>query len=147
MLLGLEAPLDELKQAFGAAADAPVVKGFAVGRTISSDACERWLAGNIGDEDAIEEMAARFAALTKAWNRCASARRLETMISVLSVQHPTLPTSVLPAISPTRGEENRWPSFIRQSPAWCLREQCVAQRCLLPLWEKVAEEARSDEGC
>jgi len=33
VLLGLEAPQDELEAAFAATADAPIVKGFAVGRT------------------------------------------------------------------------------------------------------------------
>ena len=45
VLLGLEAPEDELEAAFAATAEAPIVKGFAVGRTIFADAAEHWLAG------------------------------------------------------------------------------------------------------
>ncbi|MFI0843657.1 5-dehydro-2-deoxygluconokinase [Mesorhizobium sp. IMUNJ 23232] len=67
VLLGLEAPENELVQAFRATADAPVVKGFAVGRTIFMEPAERWFAGKIGDEEAIAEMAARFERLTSAW--------------------------------------------------------------------------------
>jgi 5-dehydro-2-deoxygluconokinase len=67
VLLGLEAPLDELAAAFAATADAPVVKGFAVGRTIFVDAAEKWLAGTISDEAAIADMAERFEGLTEAW--------------------------------------------------------------------------------
>jgi 5-dehydro-2-deoxygluconokinase len=67
VLLGLEAPQDELEGAFAATADAPVVKGFAVGRTIFVDAAEKWLAGEISDEVAITDMADRFEKLTKAW--------------------------------------------------------------------------------
>ena len=67
VLLGLEAPLHELEAAFAATADAPIVKGFAVGRTIFNEAAEEWLAGRIGDEEAIADMAARFEKLTDAW--------------------------------------------------------------------------------
>ncbi|MEQ1953250.1 bifunctional 5-dehydro-2-deoxygluconokinase/5-dehydro-2-deoxyphosphogluconate aldolase [Mesorhizobium yinganensis] len=67
VLLGLEAPENELVQAFRATADAPVVKGFAVGRTIFMEPAERWFAGRIGDEEAIAEMAGRFERLTSAW--------------------------------------------------------------------------------
>jgi 5-dehydro-2-deoxygluconokinase len=67
VLLGLEAPQEELVAAFAATADAPVVKGFAVGRTIFADAAEKWLAGRISDEAAVDDMADRFERLTKAW--------------------------------------------------------------------------------
>ena len=67
VLLGLEAPAEKLEAAFAATADAPVVKGFAVGRTIFVDAAEKWLAGRISDDAAIEDMAGRFEKLTKAW--------------------------------------------------------------------------------
>ena len=48
---------DELEAAFAATADAPIVKGFAVGRTIFADAAEKWLAGKMTDEAAIADMA------------------------------------------------------------------------------------------
>lgn len=67
VLLGLDAPIDELKQAFRAVANAPTVKGFAVGRTITSNACEKWLLGQVSDEEAIEDMAERFSVLCDAW--------------------------------------------------------------------------------
>ncbi|SFU03278.1 5-dehydro-2-deoxygluconokinase [Mesorhizobium sp. YR577] len=67
VLLGLEAPQAELEAAFAATAEAPVVKGFAVGRTIFVDAAEKWLAGKISDEEAIADMASRFERLTEAW--------------------------------------------------------------------------------
>ncbi|WP_394893717.1 5-dehydro-2-deoxygluconokinase [Mesorhizobium sp. AaZ16] len=67
VLLGLEAPQDELEAAFAATAEAPVVKGFAVGRTIFVDAAEKWFAGQISDEAAITDMAERFERLTEAW--------------------------------------------------------------------------------
>lgn len=67
MLLGLEAPVEELKAAFAVVADAPVVKGFAVGRTLFADAARRWLAGEIDDDAAIADMASRFSQLCDAW--------------------------------------------------------------------------------
>jgi len=67
VLLGLEAPQDELVAAFAATANAPIVKGFAVGRTIFINAAEQWLAGRMSDDEAIADMAARFEQLTEAW--------------------------------------------------------------------------------
>jgi 5-dehydro-2-deoxygluconokinase len=67
VLLGLEAPQEELEAAFAATANAPVVKGFAVGRTIFAEPAEKWLAGKMTDEAAIADMADRFEKLTKAW--------------------------------------------------------------------------------
>jgi 5-dehydro-2-deoxygluconokinase len=67
VLLGLDAPAAELEAAFSATADASIVKGFAVGRTIFAHAAEEWLAGRMDDEAAIVEMADRFGQLTKAW--------------------------------------------------------------------------------
>jgi 5-dehydro-2-deoxygluconokinase len=67
VLLGLEAPQGELEAAFAATANAPVVKGFAVGRTIFADAAEKWLSGTMTDEQAVADMADRFEKLTKAW--------------------------------------------------------------------------------
>ncbi|KQZ93848.1 5-dehydro-2-deoxygluconokinase [Mesorhizobium sp. Root157] len=67
VLLGLEAPPDELKAAFAATANAPMVKGFAVGRTIFIHAAEQWLTGRMSDEQAIADMASRFLQLTEAW--------------------------------------------------------------------------------
>ncbi|MER8749472.1 5-dehydro-2-deoxygluconokinase [Mesorhizobium sp. M1050] len=67
VLLGLEAPQDELEAAFAATAKAPIVKGFAVGRTIFVHAAEQWLAGKMSDDEAIADMAQRFEQLTEAW--------------------------------------------------------------------------------
>ncbi|MDN5929155.1 MAG: 5-dehydro-2-deoxygluconokinase [Hyphomicrobiales bacterium] len=67
VLLGLDAPAADLETAFSATADAPIVRGFAVGRTIFAHAAEEWLAGQMDDEAAIADMAGRFGRLTKAW--------------------------------------------------------------------------------
>ncbi|HEV2552398.1 MAG TPA: 5-dehydro-2-deoxygluconokinase [Bosea sp. (in: a-proteobacteria)] len=67
LLLGLDAPAEELEAGFAATAATPIVKGFAVGRTIFMTAAEAWLAGRMDDEAAIADMARRFGALTELW--------------------------------------------------------------------------------
>jgi 5-dehydro-2-deoxygluconokinase len=67
VLLGLEASADDLQDAFDVAAREPLVKGFAVGRTLFNDAARRWLKGEITDEAAIADMAGRFKQLVNAW--------------------------------------------------------------------------------
>ncbi|HVZ14259.1 MAG TPA: 5-dehydro-2-deoxygluconokinase [Bauldia sp.] len=69
VLLGLDAPAAVLEAAFAAAKPVPSVKGFAVGRTIFADAAKAWFARRISDEQAIDDMTARFAALTDAWTK------------------------------------------------------------------------------
>ena len=67
VMLGLEAPEDELASAFKLAAQCPDVKGFAVGRTIFVEPAQSWLKGDISDAEAITHMATRFATLVNAW--------------------------------------------------------------------------------
>ncbi len=67
VVLGLEAPAAELARAFRMARDIPLVKGFAVGRTIFADAAARWLSGKMTDEAAVADMADKFQALVSEW--------------------------------------------------------------------------------
>ena len=67
MLLGLEAPEDDLAQAFALARDCELVKGFAVGRTIFVEPAVEWFAGRIDDREAMERMAGAFARLGDLW--------------------------------------------------------------------------------
>lgn len=67
VLLGLDAPEAELARGFALTAAEPMVKGFAIGRTIFADAAALWLSGQIGDDDAISQMQQRFARLVAAW--------------------------------------------------------------------------------
>ena len=71
VLLGLEASEPELEAAFAVAAREPLVKGFAVGRTIFNDAARCWFKGEMTDEAAIADMARRFQRLVEAWRRAA----------------------------------------------------------------------------
>jgi 5-dehydro-2-deoxygluconokinase len=68
VVLGLEAPAEELAASFAVAARHPLVKGFAVGRTIFADAARAWLGGNVTDAEAVEEMAARYDRLCRIWD-------------------------------------------------------------------------------
>jgi len=67
VLLGLEAPYEQLKDGFAAARTSKTVKGFAVGRTIFADAGKAWLGGTMTDEQAIADMAGKFGALVDLW--------------------------------------------------------------------------------
>ena len=76
MVLGLDAPEAELGESFALAARQPLVKGFAVGRTIFSEVARAWMMGEMGDAEAVEQMAARYARLCEIWGRArADARR------------------------------------------------------------------------
>ncbi len=69
VLLGLEAPEEELAKGFKAVAGKPHVKGFAVGRTIFNEAAQGWLGGKLSDSEAIDMMAANFGNLVNIWHQ------------------------------------------------------------------------------
>ncbi|QHQ35373.1 bifunctional 5-dehydro-2-deoxygluconokinase/5-dehydro-2-deoxyphosphogluconate aldolase [Algicella marina] len=76
VVLGLDAPEDELAASFALAAKQPLVKGFAVGRTIFGNAARNWLTGTITDGEAVTEMAENYARLCVIWDKArAEARR------------------------------------------------------------------------
>ena len=67
VLLGLDAPQAALEAGFKAAKASRSVRGFAVGRTIFAEAARAWLDGRISDDEAVAQMAQRFAGLVRAW--------------------------------------------------------------------------------
>ena len=67
MMLGLDAPLEVLREALAVASRTSQVKGFAIGRTIFAEPARAWLAGELSDAAAIDRMAERFAALVAIW--------------------------------------------------------------------------------
>ena len=69
VMLGLDAPQDELAAGFAAAKSARSVRGFAVGRTIFGEVARDWLNDKMSDEEAVAEMAKRFGALVEIWER------------------------------------------------------------------------------
>jgi len=68
VVLGRDAPLEQLIESLQLAASAPLVRGFAVGRTIFGRAAEGFLSGQMSEEQAVADMSDRFAALVAAWN-------------------------------------------------------------------------------
>ncbi|KAA9008106.1 bifunctional 5-dehydro-2-deoxygluconokinase/5-dehydro-2-deoxyphosphogluconate aldolase [Histidinibacterium aquaticum] len=68
VVLGLDAPEAELAESFALAAGQPLVKGFAVGRTVFGDAARAWLKGEMTDAEAVERMAANYSRLCEFWD-------------------------------------------------------------------------------
>jgi 5-dehydro-2-deoxygluconokinase len=72
MLLGLEAPENELAAAFRIARTCDWVRGFAVGRTIFAEPARAWFTGAISDAAATQRMADSFARLCALWQDAAT---------------------------------------------------------------------------
>ena len=72
VVLGLDAPRTHLSASFAAAAKHNLVKGFAVGRTIFADTAKNWFAGDMDDEQAIDEMALKYRDLCDIWDTARS---------------------------------------------------------------------------
>lgn len=69
VVLGLDAPQQELAASFAAAARHDLVKGFAVGRTIFGQVAKDWFAQSITDDAAVAQMAATYGALCEIWDK------------------------------------------------------------------------------
>ena len=67
VILGLNAPIDELARSFAAAAGSRTCRGFAVGRTIFGEPARAWLAGAIDDDSLVAAVRRNFEALIDAW--------------------------------------------------------------------------------
>ncbi|MEJ1999700.1 MAG: 5-dehydro-2-deoxygluconokinase [Maritimibacter sp.] len=68
VVLGLDAPEAELAASFALAAAQPLVKGFAVGRTIFGDVARAWMAGGMSDAEAVATMKDNYARLCGIWD-------------------------------------------------------------------------------
>ncbi|MEP1934272.1 MAG: 5-dehydro-2-deoxygluconokinase [Roseibium sp.] len=69
VVLGLDAPEDQLATSFAEAAQFDLVKGFAVGRTIFADAARKWLVGEMTNDEAVADMSARYDRLCQIWDQ------------------------------------------------------------------------------
>jgi 5-dehydro-2-deoxygluconokinase len=67
LVLGMNAPLAELKAALADARAARSFRGFAVGRTLWADPARAWLANELDDATLVSRVAANFAELAAAW--------------------------------------------------------------------------------
>lgn len=73
ILLGLDAPMAELEQAFNDSSDYPLCKGFAVGRSIFSTPSKAWLSKEIDDQTLINQVSQNYLHLANVWqNRAKS---------------------------------------------------------------------------
>ncbi|MGA1181707.1 MAG: 2-deoxy-5-keto-D-gluconate 6-phosphate aldolase domain-containing protein, partial [Marivivens sp.] len=68
VVLGLDAPAAELAASFALAARQPLVKGFAVGRTIFGQVAREWMKGNLGNAEAVARMATLYDGLCGVWD-------------------------------------------------------------------------------
>ena len=68
VILGLGQSEAELAASFRLAAPFPLVKGFAVGRTIHADVGRDWIAGKLDDATAVATMAANYRRLVGYWD-------------------------------------------------------------------------------
>jgi 5-dehydro-2-deoxygluconokinase len=69
LVLGRDAPLEELGRNLQLAAREPLVRGFAVGRTVFGDMARAWLRGEASAEDCVRGMADRYEALWASWDK------------------------------------------------------------------------------
>lgn len=75
VVLGRGEGEEEVAESCAAAARHDPVRGFAAGDAIFAPAARAWLAGAMGDAEAVADMAARFGRLCEAWDRARSERR------------------------------------------------------------------------
>ena len=69
LILGLDAPEETFEKVFKASANAPLVRGFAVGRTIFGQPSADWLAGKLDDQQLVEAVSARYRRLINLWKQ------------------------------------------------------------------------------
>lgn len=69
VVLGLDAPVQELFDSFARAAQYDLVKGFAVGRSIFGDTARAWMLGQISDDTAVDQMAKIYKSLCDTWDK------------------------------------------------------------------------------
>lgn len=67
VILGLDAPFDQIAQSFRAAAGHELVKGFAIGRSIFYEHAKAWLSGSIDDGAVVQSVAQSFSRVIDLW--------------------------------------------------------------------------------
>ncbi len=75
VVLGLGESEEKLAESFAVAARYPLVKGFAVGRTIFAQSASQWMRGELSDEQAIATMADNYQRLCTLWDEAQQAAR------------------------------------------------------------------------
>lgn len=72
LLLGLDAPAEQLKESFKLAVNYDVCKGFAVGRSIFGDAARQWFDGKMDDADVVSQVATNYQNMIELWREAVS---------------------------------------------------------------------------
>ena len=67
LLLGLDAPVQELEHHFRIAARQPVCRGFAIGRSIFAEPAGAWFRGELDDDAVVSAVAENYARLIALW--------------------------------------------------------------------------------
>jgi len=67
LMLGLDAPETQLRESFETAAEFPICKGFAVGRSIFREAASRWFDNDIDDAAAVQLIAGNYRRMIEYW--------------------------------------------------------------------------------
>jgi 5-dehydro-2-deoxygluconokinase len=89
LLLGLEASEEQLWDAFRDAAEQPLCKGFAVGRTLFATAAQGWFEGSLDDSAVVADIATRYQRLMRMWLQARGAPSLPAApLSVASLEKP-----------------------------------------------------------
>ena len=68
VLLGLNAPTEELKKGFAIAGSHNICKGFAVGRSIFQEPAKAWLLNQASDEDTVTAISKNYSEIVMLWN-------------------------------------------------------------------------------
>ncbi|WP_111746905.1 bifunctional 5-dehydro-2-deoxygluconokinase/5-dehydro-2-deoxyphosphogluconate aldolase [Salinisphaera orenii] len=72
VLLGLDAPIEDVKAGFREAGASKICRGFTIGRTLFAEPAHGWLTGALNDEAFIETVAANYAELIATWRESAT---------------------------------------------------------------------------
>ncbi|WP_321489076.1 5-dehydro-2-deoxygluconokinase [uncultured Hyphomonas sp.] len=74
LLLGLAASADDILACFREAARFPIIRGFAVGRTIFQEPAKQWMMGDIDDAEVASRLRQNFLQLIDGWREARCAR-------------------------------------------------------------------------
>jgi 5-dehydro-2-deoxygluconokinase len=69
LLLGLDAPEEDLGESFKIAAQFPVCKGFAVGRSIFGQVAKQWFNEELDDAGVVKQVAANYRKIIELWQQ------------------------------------------------------------------------------
>ena len=81
LILGLEASEEKLQQSFRVAAPHAICRGFAVGRSIFSDAAAAWFSNQMDDTKAVQDIAQRYARLITLWGAARAPQHVDAAVA------------------------------------------------------------------